>query len=109
MVEKVARVAHKFRKIQRKACLHYQTNKQQRNKYSDTGDAEETGARHIWAENLQKGNLNLHFKSCLKEKVNWGILKSRCNFGTQPWSSKLRFNWISCSKATLKLIGVKVM
>ena len=54
MVEKVARVAHKFRKIQRKACLHYQTNKQQRNKYSDTGDAEEAGARHIWAENLQK-------------------------------------------------------
>ena len=45
---------------------------------------------------VKKGNLtlSLQFKRCPKVYVNWGILKSGWNFGTQPCASKLRFNWI---------------
>ena len=53
---------------------------------------------------LKKGNLSLHFKNLPQSKVNWKIIKYGCNIGTQT-----RYNWISCSKATFKLIGVKVV
>ena len=52
MIEEIPGVAAPCRKIRGKACLHYQTKKQ-RNRNSDTGDAEEAGARHIQAVNLQ--------------------------------------------------------
>ena len=46
MIEEIPRVADLYRNMWRKTCLHYQTNKQ-RNRNSDTGDADEAGARQI--------------------------------------------------------------
>ena len=53
MNENTLRVADIERCRGKKACLHYQTNRQ-RKRNSDTRDAEQAGVRHIWAENLQK-------------------------------------------------------